>query len=92
MLVLFIRNDVGVGQMEGIWLNSIMDPWQVPCVGALGAGSWMEIGAGKIRSIYWNWHHWTWRKLTTEMVLKKTNKKNKQRVEGQRYKLTEKQK
>ena len=39
MLVLFIRNDVGVGQMEGILLNSIMDPWQVPCVGALGAGS-----------------------------------------------------
>lgn len=35
MLVLFIRNDVGVEQMEGTCLNSITDPWQmVPCVGA----------------------------------------------------------
>lgn len=59
--------------MEGTCLNSITDPWQmVPCVGALGAGSWMEIGAGKkIRSVYWNWHHWTWIKLTTEMGFKK---------------------
>lgn len=43
--------------------------------GCLGVGSWMEIGAGKIRSVYWNWHHWTWIKLTTEMGLKKKKKK-----------------